>query len=72
MRRHIVTTVVSLAWKRPVVSNKSFVQSELFSVLVSKRDFSLKMATKIPTIKLNNGREVPILGLGTWKVSKIL
>ncbi|KAJ8921937.1 hypothetical protein NQ315_008571 [Exocentrus adspersus] len=25
------------------------------------------MASKVPKIKLNNGREIPIFGLGTWK-----
>ncbi|CAG7835745.1 unnamed protein product [Allacma fusca] len=25
------------------------------------------MASKVPNIKLNNGKQVPILGFGTWK-----
>lgn len=27
-----------------------------------------KMAARVPTIKFNNGKTVPIIGLGTWKV----
>lgn len=30
------------------------------------------MALKIPVVKFNNGKTVPIIGLGTWKVSRIL
>ena len=26
-------------------------------------------AEKVPKVKLNNGHEMPMLGLGTWKVS---
>ncbi len=26
-------------------------------------------SNKVPKVKLNNGHEMPLLGLGTWKVS---
>lgn len=30
------------------------------------------MASKVPFVKLHNDHQIPILGLGTWKVSKII
>lgn len=36
--------------------------------VVTSRVFKIRaMATKVPLVKLNNGLEIPILGLGTWK-----
>lgn len=27
------------------------------------------MVINVPTVKLNDGQEIPVFGLGTWKVS---
>ena len=32
-------------------------------------EFCFKMTTQIPSVRLNNGYDVPMIGLGTWKVS---
>lgn len=29
------------------------------------------MASKVPSVKLNSGFDIPIIGLGTWNVSTI-
>uniref|UniRef100_A0A336L7T8 CSON005660 protein n=1 Tax=Culicoides sonorensis TaxID=179676 RepID=A0A336L7T8_CULSO len=51
---------------KSVTKSRIISNANVFDFQLSKEDIAA-MVAKIPTVKLNNGKEMPILGLGTWK-----
>lgn len=63
--------ILSAWWLSVINSNKTnkYSNTQVRHVIANCSLITINKMSKIPSITLNNGKTIPVLGLGTWQVS---